>query len=71
MFAPQQTPRTIVDQLSAEIARVVRSPEVHARFVGFGIDPTGTTSAQADEITRADMARWQAIIRDVAYINFE
>jgi tripartite-type tricarboxylate transporter receptor subunit TctC len=71
LFAPKNTPRPIVDQLATEIAKVVASPDVRSRLLGFGIDPTGTTSAQANEIMRADMARWQAIIRDVSYINFE
>jgi tripartite-type tricarboxylate transporter receptor subunit TctC len=71
VFAPQQTPRAIVDRLSTEIAKIVHTPEVHARLLGFGIDPSGTTAAQANEITRTDMARWQAIIRDVSDINFE
>jgi tripartite-type tricarboxylate transporter receptor subunit TctC len=71
LFAPQKTPKTIVDQLSAEIAKIVKLPEFHARLVGFGIDPSGTTSAQANEITRTEMARWQQIIRDLSHINFD
>lgn len=71
LFAPAQTPRAIVDQLSAEVAKIVKSPDLHARLLGFGIDPTGTTSAQGNEITKADMAKWQAIVREVSYINFE
>lgn len=71
VFAPAQTPKAIVDQLSSEVAKIVRGGEVHARLVGFGVDPTGTTAAQGMDITRADMARWQAIIREVSYINFE
>jgi len=71
VFAPAQTPRPIVEQLAGELARIVKLPDMQARMLGFGIDTTGTTPAQANEITRADMARWQAIIRDVSYINFE
>lgn len=71
LFAPARTPKTIVDQLSNEVARAVRSPDLNARLLGLGIDPSGTSSVQANEITRADMARWQEIIKDVSYINFE
>jgi len=71
LFAPAQTPRAIVEQLSTEVAKIVRSPDLHARLIGFGVDPTGTTPAQADEITKTDMAKWQAILREVSYINFE
>lgn len=71
LFAPAQTPKAIVDRLSAEMAKIVRQPDVSARLQGFGIDATGTTSAQGNEITRTDMVRWQNLIREVSYINFE
>lgn len=71
VFAPAQTPKPIIDQLSKEVAKIVQGGDVHARLLDFGVDPTGTNAAQAAEITRADMARWQAIIREVSYINFE
>lgn len=71
VFAPAQTPRPIVDQLSAEIAKIVRMPDMQARLATFGIDATGTSAAQANEITKTDMAKWQAILKEVSYINFE
>jgi tripartite-type tricarboxylate transporter receptor subunit TctC len=71
LFAPAKTPSAIVDQVAAEVAKIVKSPEVRERFLGFGIDPTGTTAAQGNEMTRADMAKWQSIIKDVSYIKFE
>ncbi|MES2481273.1 MAG: tripartite tricarboxylate transporter substrate binding protein [Pseudomonadota bacterium] len=71
LFAPAKTPSAIIDQVAAEVAKIVKSPEVRERFLGFGIDPTGTTAAQGHEMTRADMAKWQSIIKDVSYINFE
>ena len=71
LFAPAKTPSAIIDQVAAEVAKIVKSPEVRERFLGFGIDPTGTTAAQGNEMTRADMAKWQSIIKDVSDINFE
>lgn len=71
LFAPAKTPGAIIDQVAAEVAKIVKSPEVRERFLGFGIDPSGTTAAQGNEMTRADMAKWQAIIKDVSYIKFE
>ena len=71
LFAPQQTSRAIVDQLSAEVAKIVKTPDFNARLIAFGIDPSGTTSAQGNELTRAEMAKWQSIIKDMSHINFE
>lgn len=49
-----------------------RAPSRHAgRLASFGIDATGTSPAQANEITKTDMAKWQAIIKEVSYISFE
>ena len=71
LFAPQQTPRAIVDQLSAEMVKIVKAPDFNARLVGFGIDPSGTTSAQANDLTRAEIVRWQQIIQSMSHITFE
>lgn len=71
LFAPQKTPAAVVDQLSAEVARLVRSADLRDRLLGFGLAPSGTSAAQGNEITRQDMAKWQAILREVSYINFE
>ncbi|MES2415544.1 MAG: tripartite tricarboxylate transporter substrate binding protein [Pseudomonadota bacterium] len=71
LFAPQQTPRAIVDQLSAEVAKIVKTPDFNARLISFGIDPSGTTSAQGNELTRNEMAKWQGIIKDMSHINFD
>ena len=71
LFAPQQTPQAVVDRVSGDIAKLVRTPDFNARLLSFGIDPTGTTPAQANELTRNDMAKWQAIVRDLSHIQFE
>lgn len=71
LFAPQQTSKAIVDQLSAEVAKIVKTPDFNARLIAFGIDPSGTTSAQGNELTRVEMAKWQAIIKDMSHINFD
>lgn len=71
VFAPRLTPKPIVDQLSAEIAKIVKAPDFNAKLVSFGIDTTGTTSAQANELARAETIRWQQITRDMSHISFE
>ena len=71
LFAPLQTPQAVVDKLSAEVAKIVKTADFNAKLLSFGIEPTGTTSAQANELTRNDMAKWQAIVRDLSHIQFE
>ena len=71
VFAPRQTPQAVVDKMSGEIAKLVKTPDFNARLLAFGIDPTDTTPAQANELTRGDTARWQAIVKDLSHIQFE
>ena len=71
VFAPQKTPKPIVDQLSTAITRFMHSPETRTKLVATGAEPTGTGSAQANEIIRQEMVRWQQIIRDLPQIKFD
>ena len=71
VFAPQKTPKPIVDQLSAAIMRFMQLPETRTKLVSTGAEPTGTSAAQANEIIRQEMARWQQIIRDLPHIKFD
>lgn len=71
VFAPRKTPKPIVDKLSAEIQKIVRSPEFNAKMASLGIEPTGLLVDDADRATREEMARWQKIIANLSDIKFE
>lgn len=62
-FAPGRTPRNTVDRLSAVMAAAVRMPDVRERFLGWGLQPTGTTAAEFAAIQKADSARWAAGVK--------
>jgi tripartite-type tricarboxylate transporter receptor subunit TctC len=71
VFAPRKTPQAIVDRLSAEIQKIVKSPEFNAKMASLGIEPTGLLSEEADRTTRDEMARWKGIIANLSDIKFE
>ncbi len=71
VFAPRKTPQVIVDRLSGEIQKIVKSPEFNAKMASLGIEPTGLLSAEADRTTRDEMARWKGIIANLADVKFE
>ena len=71
VFAPARTPPAVVERLSQALAKVAHEPEMQTRLLGLGIDATGTTSAQATEITRVEVSRWKKILGEVSDINFE
>jgi tripartite-type tricarboxylate transporter receptor subunit TctC len=62
-FAPARTPRDTVDRLSAIIAAAARMPDVRERFLGWGLQPTGTSAAEFAAIQKADSERWAPVVK--------
>ena len=71
VFAPRKTPKPVVDRLSSEIQKIVKSPEFNAKMASLGIEPTGLLSEEADRTTRDEMARWKGIIANLSDVKFE
>ncbi|HEY6863021.1 MAG TPA: tripartite tricarboxylate transporter substrate binding protein [Burkholderiales bacterium] len=63
LFAPAGTPRAIVAKLSAEVARIVRLPDVRDKLVGMGVDPLGNSPEQVADWIRAELARYRPVVR--------
>jgi tripartite-type tricarboxylate transporter receptor subunit TctC len=66
ILAPAGTPQDIVRKLNAEINRILQAPEVRARLVGLGTEPTGGTPEQFADTIRVDTARWAKVVSDAA-----
>jgi tripartite-type tricarboxylate transporter receptor subunit TctC len=58
IIAPKGTPKAIVEKLSAEINKIIQSPEGRARMLELGLLATGTTPAEFTEILKRDTPRW-------------
>ena len=58
IIAPKGTPRAIVERLSAEINKIIQSPEGRARMLEMGLLATGTTPAEFVDIIKRDTPRW-------------
>ncbi len=63
VLAPAGTPKQIVDQLQGAIKAVVETPSYRDRYVAAGLDPVGNTSEQFGTQIRADLTRWEAIVK--------
>jgi len=63
ILAPAGTPKAIVDQLQANIKTVMETPSYRDRYVNAGLEPVGNTSEQFGGQIKADMARWEAIVK--------
>jgi tripartite-type tricarboxylate transporter receptor subunit TctC len=61
-MAPADTPREAVSRVSAEVVKIMASPEVRGRFEQLGIEPIGTTPAQAARFLDDEIAKWATVI---------
>jgi tripartite-type tricarboxylate transporter receptor subunit TctC len=61
-LAPAGTPPAIVQRVSAEVAKIVQSPEVKARFEQLGIEGAGTSPAETAKFLEDEIAKWAKVI---------
>ena len=64
MFVAAGTPKAIVRQLNAEIAKALESKEVQERLAGVGCEPFKSTPEQFSQLLRDDLPRWAKIVKD-------
>jgi tripartite-type tricarboxylate transporter receptor subunit TctC len=64
LVARTGTPQEVIDKLSAALAKTVVLPEVHARFIAFGLVPlTDTSPKSMGEIMRADREKYARVVK--------
>ena len=63
IFAPGPTPRSIVKQISAEVARAVKLPDVQERFASRGAVPKPSTPEEFDRFVRSEMDKLAKVIK--------
>jgi tripartite-type tricarboxylate transporter receptor subunit TctC len=66
VLAPAGTPAEVVRRLNGEINAIVQAPDVRARLLALGAEPTGGTPEQFAATIRADTARWAKVVADAA-----
>jgi tripartite-type tricarboxylate transporter receptor subunit TctC len=63
VVAPPKTPAPIVAKISADIAAAIKDPDVRKRFADLSAEPVGNTAAEAAAFMRADVERWNKVIK--------
>ncbi len=63
LLAPVGTPKAIIDKLSAQIASVLRQPEVIARLASDGAEPGGDTPAEFAAYIKSEAERWGKVVK--------
>jgi tripartite-type tricarboxylate transporter receptor subunit TctC len=59
---PAGTPREIVSRVSAETANVLAMPDIRARFEQLGVEPVGSTPAEAARFLDEEIAKWAKVV---------
>jgi tripartite-type tricarboxylate transporter receptor subunit TctC len=62
VFVAVGTPTDIVNRLSAEIRAAIASPEISARIIQLGGEPTPTGVAEFTALVRSELERWKDVV---------
>ncbi len=63
VFAPAGTPRPIINKVHDEVVKIIRKPDVAARFSELGADPVGNTPAEFSKQIDSDIKMWAKVIK--------
>ncbi|MGE5525884.1 MAG: Bug family tripartite tricarboxylate transporter substrate binding protein [Rhodospirillaceae bacterium] len=64
VFVPAGTPKDIVAKLHADIARILKQPDVQNRFASEGGDVVANTPDEFGAFIRSEIPKWTKVIRD-------
>ncbi len=63
LFAPRETPKPIVERLSAEIEKIVRLPEIQTKMIQLGMEPRYMNPEQLTSFVAVESPKWGALLR--------
>jgi len=64
LLAPGSTPKPVVDRIYADVAAVLKMPDVAKRIESFGLEPNGLPPQEFSAYIRAELAKWGKVIRE-------
>jgi len=64
VFAPAGTPAPIVERLYTEIARILKTPDIHKRLTDLGLNISEMTPAQLTALIKSDVPRLGKIVKE-------
>jgi tripartite-type tricarboxylate transporter receptor subunit TctC len=63
LVAPAKTPRAIIDQLNAEVTKILNMPDVRTTLFNQGLDPAPGTPEQFGAYIKSERAKWAKVIK--------
>jgi tripartite-type tricarboxylate transporter receptor subunit TctC len=64
LYAPAGTPKAIIDKLNGEMNALLHAPSTVETLAKQGLQPTGGMPDELERLTRTDLARWSAVVRE-------
>ena len=64
LYAPAETPADIIAKLNGEVNALLKNPDTVDTLMKQGLQPTGGTPADLEQLTKHDLERWAKVIRD-------
>jgi len=64
IVVPAKTPRAIIDQLNAEVTKILHMPDVKATLFNQGLDPAPGTPEQFGAYIRSERVKWAKVIKE-------
>src|SRR5262249_54386557 len=62
LLAPKATPQAIVDQINAQVVKILNLPDVKERFAGGGVETIPSSAAELDARIKRELAGFRKII---------
>jgi tripartite-type tricarboxylate transporter receptor subunit TctC len=63
-LGPAALPGAITKRLHAEIAEILKAPDMHERFVAQGVDLAASTPEQFAALIKAEVPKWRRIVQE-------
>lgn len=63
IFAPKGLPKPVVDKLSGELIKAIKDPDVNAKLVAQGIEPSGMMPGELAAFQKAEVQKWARVIK--------
>jgi tripartite-type tricarboxylate transporter receptor subunit TctC len=63
MMARKGTPQPVLDTLSAEMQRIMKTPEMKKRYDDIGAFAIGSTPAELSTLIKSETVKWSAVVK--------
>ncbi len=63
VIAPSGVPKSLLRQISADIARTVKSDALTEKMTALGMEPVGSSSEEYDAVIRAEIDKWHKVVK--------